>query len=440
MSHTLLLFLPPALSAVDSSMQWLLLDEDRRVIARDYTEIHTIHSQIHNLSADYSVVALAPAESVLTVSVEIPSTQLRQIKQALPYMIEELIADDIDNVHLAMATDFRSTLPSVETAVVAHSQLIEWLDALHSNQLSPTAIVVDALCLPFNDNSWTVCVDGDHGRVLIRQSANIGMVLQLADAELILTSLLQTDQQTRGIDNSIAPQLQLIASQTSEESVRGAENIATFLKQQFPNTAVKTSLYQESAVELLSHEWEAQQQRGINLLQTGYAVTTASSNSGAFWGMVASIAFSGIALYMLLALASGWYFDSRADQLERQSQVLYRQLFPSERRVINPRKQLENHLLQSGKGGNASFLTLLAETAKQIPAPLAAGNQLANVSLQQLRFNSEQGDLRFEVTSQSLDQLDQFKNQLLAGGLKVEINSAAEQGSGVLGRIVVSQL
>ncbi len=97
---------------------------------------------------------------------------------------------------------------------------------------------------------------------------------------------------------------------------------------------------------------------------------------------------------------------------------------------------MQNYLRISGTSTNTAFLALLAETAKQL------GNQDSDLALtvNQLRFDSERGDLQFEVQSQSLDQLDQLKQQLANAGLQVDISSATEQDNIVMGRIVVRSL
>ena len=436
MTHTLILFLPVADCTADSDIRWLLLDDDNQVVSRDSSPFRELPARLAAVSDDYAVVAIAPSETVLSVAVDIPSTQQRQIRQALPFMVEELIADDIDNVHTAIPVDFRARLPRVDAAVVQHKQLIEWLDLLHSHQLSPSAILVDALCLPFDELGWTLLVDND--RLLVRREYNQGIAIQLQDAEMLLTAMLRQEQQQRASqpEAAIAPRLHIAASRTQEQDCASADMLIEYLSGQFPDYELKSSRYQEPVEQILSYDWEQQKQLGINLLQGGYALATQGRERSVAWGRAAAVAAIGIAVYLLVAVGSGWYFNFRAQHLEQQSVAIYRKLFPTERRVVNPRKQMQNHLRQSGPRGNGSFLALLAETARQMQQGSGAGA----VKVNQIRFDSQKGELRFELTSRSLEQLDQLKSRLVAGGLKADINSASEQDGSVLGRIVVSPL
>lgn len=174
---------------------------------------------------------------------------------------------------------------------------------------------------------------------------------------------------------------------------------------------------------------------GINLLQGGYQIVRRQQANHLAWSKLAAFASLGVAFFLMLSLGGGWYFSYKAERLEEQSVDLYRELFPGERRVVNPRKQMENHLRQKSLGGQGSFLALLADTAKQFQ-----GESSAEVSVNQMRFNDQQGELRLELNSQSLEQLEKFKMRLTEGGLIVDINSASEQADGVIGRVAVRAL
>lgn len=438
MSHTLIIHLPAVSWSADTEVSWLLLNEQQRLVASGETAFNAlqIDIRVRNDVQDFQVVAVAPVESVLAVNVDIPSTQLRQIRQALPFAIEELIADDIENVHTAIAANFRSSLPLVEAIVVSHKQLIEWLDLLHSYQLSPRAILVDALCLPIEPNSWSLCVDGE--RMVVRTSTNQGLAMQRDAVEVVLPSLISREQQLRqqiALENIAPPVLHVMASKGRPGDCDSAKSLADFLKRTYPDYTIKTTAFKQGTTQLLCYDWQDQKRLGVNLLQGGYSLANQSEKTRQNWSLVATVCGFGVALYLLLALGGGWYFNHRAGELEYQSIAIYRKLFPDERRVVNPRRQMQNHLRQSNLHGDNAFLSLLAETAGQMQ-----GNQAgAGVTLNQIRFNSDQGGLRFEVNSRTLDELDQYKNQLAAGGLQVEINSASEQGSGVLGRLVITQ-
>lgn len=430
MGDTLLIILPLDECAAETRVKWLLVDDNDQAREQGKTTLAQLASR-PELSGDISVAVIVAAEHILSLRVEIPSTQVRQIRQALPFAVEELIAEDIDNIHAAIPSTFRASLPSIDTAIISHRLLIDWLDVLHGCQLSPDYMLIDGLCLPREEGSWTIAVVDQ--RVLVRTDKNRVVALQVDDCELVLPTMLEQEKLRRSADT--VPQLHIMASQTNSGDANAVKQIAALLKNTFPEYTVKATLYKQDPAQLLSFDWQDQSLHGINLLQGGYATQHAAEGMRGHWGLVASVASIGVVLFLLLTLSAGWFFDIRASRLQEQSVATYRQLFPGERRVVNPRKQLQNHLRERGGQGNHSFLVLLAETARGIQSESVS----PEITLTQIRFNSDQGNLRFEVNGRSLDQLDQFKNLLASSGLQVDINSASEQEGGVIGRIVVSQ-
>lgn len=434
MNQTLIITLPDTGCESNSPVDWVLVDAGNQLVDQGRSAVDELYGGLSS-GEDFRVCVVVPAESVLSLRVQVPSNQIRQIRQALPFVVEELIADDIENIHTAIPSNFRTALPDIDTIIVEHSLLIQWLDLLCSHHLNPSAILVDALCLPREQDCWSIYVQGE--RVLLRTGKHRCFALQVNDFEMIMVSLLQREQQGRA-DNSVQggmPQLQVMASQQYPGSADAVKQLAGTLKQRFPDYPVKATLFKQDPVQLLTFDWQEQQLHGINLLQGGYAASQTASGSSGQWSFVAAIAVLGISTFLLLAVVSGWFFNHRAEQLQMQSLAIYRDLFPEQRRVVNPRRQMQNQIKLRGGQNSHSFLALLAETAQSIQSE----PQSADVSLSQIRFNSDQGSLRFEVNSRTLDQLDRFKTLLAGTGLQVDINSASEQDGSVLGRIVVTQ-
>src|SRR5690606_12956509 len=119
------------------------------------------------------------------------------------------------------------------------------------------------------------------------------------------------------------------------------------------------------------------------------------------------------------------WFSWQADRTEANAVALYREIFPQERRVISPRKQMAAHL--QGGAPTQSLLPLLAQ---------AAGG-LEGTGVEELRYRRERNRLQLQVRAPSREALERVQQQLGAGGLAVEINSAAEQGGDPVGRLVI---
>jgi general secretion pathway protein L len=428
MSDRLIIRLPQSELESSSTVDWRLYDAHDQTIDSGHSTINELEQSMLDYSEDVEVSVLVPAETVLLIQFTIPTRQLRQVKQALPFKVEEFIAEDIENVHIATPQPLKLVDGLVDVVVVQHQRLINWLDILLSHKLPPKNIVVDVLCLPFENNSWTLLIDND--RILIRSAELSGMVVAVDDIELILEGLLgQAQSQT----TAIMPRLNIISSATQANSQELSTRLATYIRETFPPYEIKESQYHEEITDVLAASVNANVVNNINLLQGGYSVNKHNESGWQQWKVAASIASLGLLSYLLLTLAGGWYFSSQAKHYDQQAVALYKELFPTIRRIVNPKKQMENYLRQTVSTNNSEFLAVLAETAKQLGNP-ESGQEL---TVQQLRFDNQRGDLQFEVKSKSLDQLDQLKQRLADAGLSVDINSATEQDNAVMGRIVV---
>ncbi len=88
---------------------------------------------------DRSVIVLVPATTVLTTTANIPIKGGSRLLAALPFALEEQLADDIDDLHFAAGT--RRDSGQIPVAVVAHDQMSDWLDRLDEAGLSVSKIV-----------------------------------------------------------------------------------------------------------------------------------------------------------------------------------------------------------------------------------------------------------------------------------------------------------
>ena len=91
--------------------------------------------------ANRDVIVLVPAASVLTTTVNIPVRGSRLLA-ALPFALEEHVADDIDNLHFAAGARRESGLTPV--AVVEHAIMADWMERLADAGITPSRIVPES--------------------------------------------------------------------------------------------------------------------------------------------------------------------------------------------------------------------------------------------------------------------------------------------------------
>lgn len=123
---------------------------------------------------DGPATILVPGESVLLLAVDLPLPSRARRLAALPFAIEDRIADPIEAVHIAIGAEIAPQRYLV--AVVRHAVMQGWVEAAELAGLSHAAMVPDALALPLPEaGEW--CAEAADARVLVRSGDGSGFAM-----------------------------------------------------------------------------------------------------------------------------------------------------------------------------------------------------------------------------------------------------------------------
>lgn len=360
-----------------------------------------------------SVFLFLPSLHVLSTQIKVPKKQQKHLTQILPFLCEDKLACDVEDVHLA-AGHIRGE--DVAVRIIQRNLLETLLLKLRSQSISPKGIYSDAEPL-FTLSDTVLWLDPVRGLLIHRQQ---GLTVQASQAEHLAALLKKQAPQevtlfrdprmaTAGINLT----LEELRSQgcTINETNLSAEN----LDQPLPLLPAYTAQGMEITPE-----------RYVNLLTGSYTPTRKTAHT-LRWQPLAWVASLFIGLNLLYLLASGVYFELRAHQFQENSVLLYREYFPQDKRIVNIRTQTKSHLDKGSYNGDDHFLSLLG----QILPSWEQHKQ--NLQLKSLRYNSQRGEILIDIESQNISQLDHLQQTL---GSRAELLSANEDSkNGARGRI-----
>ena len=123
---------------------------------------------------DRSVIVLVPATDVLTTSVDIPVKSGARLLSALPFALEEQLADDVENLHFAAGTRRDSGLLPV--AVVSLAQMSDWLGMLQDAGIAANRIVPENQGLAIIPGTLSLLIAGDE--IVFNDGADSEFVMQ----------------------------------------------------------------------------------------------------------------------------------------------------------------------------------------------------------------------------------------------------------------------
>ena len=127
----------------NSPMEWILVDSDGTQLS-DPCSGTLVDASI--AADDRSVIVLVPAADVLLTSVHIPARSPIKIRKALPFALEEDLAEDIENLHFAVGA--RQENNSLPVAVVSNEKMAGWMTALNDAGIEPVIVAAENHGLP----------------------------------------------------------------------------------------------------------------------------------------------------------------------------------------------------------------------------------------------------------------------------------------------------
>src|SRR5690606_37049923 len=171
-----------------------------------------------------------------------------------------------------------------------------------------------------------------------------------------------------------------------------------------------------------------------SLLQGNFAAMGRRRPSGYNWKPLAAMVTAFVVMYSGYLYTQSWKLNSEYARLDTEASNLYTRLFPADRKVVNVKRQMEQHIqnFQKGQSGT-SFLALLAVTGEQINS--LNRTQKDAITPRRASYDDGQGDLRLDLTAKDFAQLENFKSRLEAVSLAVETSSAAQDAGVVKARL-----
>lgn len=341
------------------------------------------------------VIALVPATEVILKTVALPAKPTKQLLQALPYMLEEEQAEDIDKLFLALGkVEHEEGQYRQQVAICQRQRLELWLSWLDNAGFTVNRLVPDALLLPLD--TVPCCI------------------------ELQQQWLLRQDHwQATAIESSWWPDYLALAALPSLTSYSP-----------WPAHIVQpiTDAVPELPLALLAKGLTA---TDFSLLQGAYAPKRQQNRYWLQWRFSGMLAAMCLLVYLFQTGATVWQQNQQIKQLSDQLRTEYQQLFPGERVTSNVAQQIQRKLQAAGVGAHEhNFMTLVQALQK----PLAT---LPDIRLDSVRYDANRQELRFGASAGGFQSFEQLKLELEQAGYTIEQGALSNDGSRVQGSVVM---
>ncbi|MGK0446175.1 MAG: general secretion pathway protein L [Bermanella sp.] len=380
------------------------------------TNLHVLNTQSHSLwkieQGGLSAGHLNEGETLGSVilngsicqvlSTQMPVKQTRQIIKALPFALEEQLANEIDQNHI----HFIGREGTQAHALVCDTQVMDTL----ISKYDPDKVLFLPLLLPQIEQGICVCII--EGVASIRYS-KFGVISVTADIVTLMLDKLKHHEKTIvefydvDGDNNLLP-LEI-------------ENMGYEVQQ--PKIDTLITYIEKSAI---SYPW--------NLLSGPYTKKKAPvKTKHSKLRTPLAIAASLIVTIFFIQLIQMKQYEQMTELVKEASKSFYVTLFPGEN-VRSIRRQFKDKLEEAGAGpiSSAGFISILAAATKDIKST-------ANIEWDAVRFTRQKNELEINLIVDNIAQLDSVKQKMTDSGLLVDIASATNTGKRIKGVLKVSK-
>lgn len=384
----------------DQEPSWVLTDAQGRIQGSVY---RGDWGQCAAAVGGRQLVVLVPAADVLMTRVSVPTRNRARLLQAVPFALEDQLAEDVATLHFALGPELEDG--NIAVAVVARERMASWIETLQSVGMRPDLLVPEVLTLPWEEGNWSLLVEGDDA--LIRYDLVQGGYAETAFLSLMLDVALKEagDQPPRYL------QVAKVGRSALENNLDGVETV-----------------YRDAATALEVMATGLAEIPPVDLLQGAYSRSEQLGRLWRPWRAAAILAAAWVVLEAGVAGYDIWRLKGEINAQEQQITQLFRSALPDAQRIVDPRAQMEQKLRElRGGGQSGGALALLAGVSEVLQGE-------SSVRLNAASYRGGRLDLDLELNDiQALDRIKQQASQRTQS--EAEIVSASTQGDKVAGRL-----
>lgn len=364
-----------------------------------------------------SLVLLLPAADVLAAPVNVPVRQQRQLLQALPFLLEENLAGDVERLHVVPGRRVDGT--RLQVLAVDRAYLRGMLDVLAAAGIDPDIVTSEALALRVPASGATTLLDGEESLL----AGADGTVLPFAAADVALLA--------GGVASRRFASLRLLPGSGDQSLAIG--NLESALVA--ADEPVALDVVDGSRHRLAWIAGDDVNLAAVNLRQGPFARAGGHARALGFdWRPLAWLAACWAVLAIGYQVALGITQSRAASALEQAQVELYRGVFPGSDNVPRPRAQMEGQL-RSGMASGTSFVALVARTSEALASLDKEGAQYRP---QNINWDGAHAQLRIDIVARNLDDLDRLRQALEQAGLMVDLGAGVAQADGYKARMNIT--
>ena len=350
-----------------------------------------------------SAIFAAPGEDVRLQRLTISPEEKKHLAKSLPFMLEEQLAGDVEQLHFASAA-----LDGLDYAVAicTTAKMHQWQSLLA--EFDGVGLwASEALLLPWREEEWCLLFEAD--KVLLRTGVCEGISVERELLPVVMTSALAEAEPPKA--------LVVYGLEQAVELAEIPESLHAVVQWRKGDFCTALLLADTSSVK-------------PNLLHGDFSVRLPLSRWWQQWRLAAAVLLAAFGLQLLATWTD--YMQLKRENLSLQSTLMasYRQAYPKGN-APDPEVQLRRQLASlQGSAQSTGFVSLMDKVGAVI-----AGRK--GTSIASINYSDRGGELRMNILAADYTVVEQIREGINKTGLKAVMESSSAQGEQVRARIRV---
>ncbi|MDP7591414.1 MAG: type II secretion system protein GspL [Litorilituus sp.] len=408
-------------SDANDEISWLIYSPtEQEIIASGVLHRAQQLVELTEKAAQRVVKVFVPGCDVSLKSLTVPTKSQRALHSAVPYMLEDELAQDVEQLFFAYADLNEDEFGhNCFVAVVENTQMQAWQTWLKDADIKTKSMQLDVLAMPLIANQWSAIAlnNTDKSQIIVRQGQWQGCTLDAATWRFASQHLFNGKTQAHTDAKSPIENQHLVINAYS--ALPHAEQLVIHPQEE------------ELPLALLAQH---SQKSDFNLLQGKFKTNEVHSKAFKHWLWAAGFAACALLLNISYKSAQLWQFNAQQAHVEAQIISTYKKAFPQTKkvRIGTIKSQLKKKIAGFGAvGSGEGFLAMLSKVQP-------AFAKVPELKPESLKFDSKRQELRLQAIAREYQHFERFKNALNDAKLTVKQGAQNSQGEQITGSFSVT--
>ena len=413
-------------SQIQDEVSWLIFSSaEQEIIASGELANAQQLSELTEKAKQRLVKVFVPGSDVLLKRLTMPTKSQRAMRSAVPYMLEDELAQDVDQLFFAYADISNdSDNHNCFVAITEKAQMLQWKAWLAEADIQTKTIQPETLAMPYVNEQWSAIalqpasVALNNTQIAVRQGEWQGFTLD-------------SDAWQFALQQVIAKSKNDATQEQNELTINAYSDLPNLDEMSNIDGLTITKAQEELPLALFAQHC---QHSKFNLLQGEFKVKERRSKNVNNWLWAAGIAACALLLNVGYKSVELWQLSTQQAQVEAQIIARYKKTFPSAKkvRIGTIKSQLSRKITQlGGVSEQAGFLAMLSKVQP-------AFAKVPELKPESLKFDGKRQELRLQAIADDYQHFERFKSALTAADLSVKQGAQNNQGEKITGSFSIS--